>query len=264
MTNEAYGLLCERRVMNQLMQIKLLCMKTGRLVVVFAMLLCINSSYADLDRETLYARKCYSLLRHYEKKYHIPDDTLFAIALQESGTAHSIHGKKIISPWSVNVEGVGHVFKSREEAVSFVKHQLKLGKKSIDVGLMQVNLLHHPYAFKSVEHAFDVRANIEYAAYFLVSKYNQLGNWATAIAHYHSATPDLGSKYKNSISKIAKNIDTHKMTLHYKYANQASRVNKNAKHKMNQQLVYRDIKNTPEVLPLNPRRSKNIRSTYVD
>ena len=38
------------------------------------------------------------------------------------------------------------------------------GARSIDVGCMQVNLLHHADAFASLEQAFDPVANARYAA----------------------------------------------------------------------------------------------------
>ena len=47
-------------------------------------------------------------------------------------------------------------------------------------------------------------------AKFLLSKFQQLGSWTKAIAHYHSATPHLGEKYKDNVVKIAQNIDHYK------------------------------------------------------
>src|SRR5690606_29172097 len=84
------------------------------------------------------------------------------------------------------------------------------GKESIDVGCMQVNLKHHPKAFDSIEQAFNPKHNIGYAASFLREKYEQLGTWSQAIAHYHSATHHLGEKYKKNVVKIAQNIDHYK------------------------------------------------------
>jgi hypothetical protein len=78
---------------------------------------------------------------------------------------------------------------------------------------MQINLKHHPDAFKSIEHAFDPVSNITYGAEFLKKKYAQLGNWLQAIAHYHSATHELGSKYKESVVKIANNMNEYKYSL---------------------------------------------------
>ncbi len=126
---------------------------------------------------------------------------------------HSSKKVKLSWPWTVNVEGEGFFFNTKQEAVSFVKKQLSQKKESIDVGCMQVNLKHHPNAFKSIEEAFEPRANIAYAASFLRSKYDQLGSWHKAIGHYHSATEALGTKYKNNVIKIASNIEQYKDTF---------------------------------------------------
>ena len=60
---------------------------------------------------------------------------------------------------------------------------------------MQVNLRHHPRAFKNLTEAFDPRYNVAYAARFLRNNFEELGSWKLAAAAYHSRTPDRGSKY---------------------------------------------------------------------
>ncbi len=178
-------------------------------------------TFAAVDKELMQSIKCVNVFRYYETKLKIPTDTLYSISLQETGKIHSDKKIKIAYPWTVNVEGKGFYFDTKREAVEFVKQQQRAGKESIDVGCMQVNLKHHPEAFKSIEHAFHPRANIEYAAKFLRSKYEQLGSWGKAVAHYHSATSHLGEKYKNSVVNIAQNID------HYKSAFKRNKTQKN-------------------------------------
>jgi soluble lytic murein transglycosylase-like protein len=78
---------------------------------------------------------------------------------------------------------------------------------------MQINLKHHLDAFDSLNQAFDPKENIEYGAKFLKSKYDQLGSWHKAIAHYHSATYELGSKYKQDVIKIANNMELYKDSI---------------------------------------------------
>ena len=168
---------------------------------------------AVLDREMAESLKCSRLFSYFERKHRIPLDTLHSISLQESGKTHSKHNIRIVWPWTVNVEGQGYFFDNKREAVLFVKQQLLTGKTSIDIGCMQINLKHHPDAFKSIEHAFDPVSNITYGAEFLKRKYDQLGNWLQAIAHYHSATHELGSKYKESVVKIANNMNEYKYSL---------------------------------------------------
>ena len=170
-----------------------------------------------IDKEVTESLRCTRMFPYYEKKHNIPADTLHSISLKESGKSHSQHKIRVVWPWTVNVGGQGHYFNSKREAVLFVRKQLLAGKENIDVGCMQINLKHHPKAFVSLEHAFDPRMNISYGAEFLKSKYEQLGCWHKAIAHYHSATHSLGFKYKQDVIKIASNMSNYKDSLK-KYA----------------------------------------------
>ena len=182
-----------------------------RLTVLFF----IFTSYSALalsasDKELAQSAKCVNFFRYYEKKLNLPEDTLYSISINETGKIHSDKKIKMAWPWAVNVEGAGFYFDTQKEAIDFVKTQLRQGKESIDVGCMQVNLKHHPNAFNSIEQAFNPKYNIGYAAGFLRGKYEQLGTWSQAIAHYHSATHHLGEKYKKNVVKIAQNMDHYK------------------------------------------------------
>ncbi|MDX1916617.1 MAG: transglycosylase SLT domain-containing protein [Rickettsiaceae bacterium] len=154
--------------------------------------------------------KCASHFQKFEHKYQIPKDLLHSISLQESGRTHKILNKKIPWPWTVNVEGKGYYFNSKQEAVKFVKTEKQKGKKSIDVGCMQISLLYHGNEFESIEDAFEPKRNIEFGAIFLREKFEQYKSWNKAVANYHSANDFKGSKYKESVLKIASNIDKHK------------------------------------------------------
>ena len=70
------------------------------------------------------------------------------------------------------------------------------GVRSIDVGCMQVNLMHHPNAFTSLEAKYDPTINALYAARFLNSLYGIGGSWVQAAAAYHSQTPAIGADYQ--------------------------------------------------------------------
>ena len=64
---------------------------------------------------------------------------------------------------------------------------------------MQVNLLHHPAAFASLDEAFDPAANARYAARFLSALFRQTGDWSLATANYHSANADRGEDYQRRV-----------------------------------------------------------------
>ncbi len=73
------------------------------------------------------------------------------------------------------------------------------GVRSIDVGCMQVNLMHHPLAFATLDEAFDPDANAHYAGNFLNALDRQLGSWPAAAAAYHSQTPEVAADYQRLV-----------------------------------------------------------------
>ncbi len=182
-----------------------------RIFLLFLLFFSANSygSSSSKFRESL---KCSTLFSYFERKYDIPADTLHAISLKESGIFHEQSNIPIVWPWSVNIEGKGYSFGTKKQAVLFVKKQILSGKKSIDVGCMQINLYHHNEAFDSIEEAFDPKSNVNYGAYFLKSNYEKLGSWPAAVARYHSASP-IGDKYKKDVIKIAREMPRYKHKL---------------------------------------------------
>jgi len=145
------------------------------------------------------AKLCTRQMPRYEREYGIPTHLLSAIASTESGRYHK--GLKITVPWpwTINVEGKGYYFDSKQEAIAAVKRYRAQGARSIDVGCMQVNLLHHPEAFASLDQAFDPATNVAYAASFLRSLYEEEKSWKTAAKHYHSKTPSRGTAYAGNV-----------------------------------------------------------------
>ncbi|MFA8386182.1 MAG: hypothetical protein ACEPO2_11205 [Pelagibaca sp.] len=142
---------------------------------------------------------CIQAIREAERVHGIPHDLLMALGLQEAGM--SFQGSRTIWPWSVNVEGRGHRFDTRAEAEAFVQGQLAQGKRSIDVGCLQINLRWHPDAFPTPGAGFDPALNADYAARFLTNLKSQTGDWWQAAGHYHSATPERKAIYLAGLSR---------------------------------------------------------------
>lgn len=136
---------------------------------------------------------CIRAIRQAERRFDLPDNLLMAIGLQEAGVRRG--GAMTIWPWSVNSEGTGFTFASRREAMDFVKAEQALGKSSIDIGCLQVNLRWHPDAFSSLEQGFNPQRNADYAAAFLRRLYEESGDWAVAVGNYHSRTPVDHARY---------------------------------------------------------------------
>jgi hypothetical protein len=132
----------------------------------------------------------------------IPPHLLAAISRVESGRRDPVSGDFHPWPWTVNAEGQGFFYESKAEAVAAVRGMQAQGIRSIDVGCMQINLMHHPDAFPSLEVAFDPLANAAYAARFLKELFAQSGDWTKATGTYHSATPDLGADYQRKVLAV--------------------------------------------------------------
>ena len=135
----------------------------------------------------------------------LPARLLEAIAIVESGRLDKPSGQRNPWPWTINAEGEGYFFDSKPQAIAAVKALQSRGVASIDVGCMQVNLLHHPNAFANLDEAFDPRVNARYAARFLNDLYGRTSNWPQATAFYHSQTPELGADYQRRVLAVWEN-----------------------------------------------------------
>lgn len=147
------------------------------------------------------ARLCTQHFPIQERAQNIPNHLLAAISSTESGRWHKGLGMALPWPWTINVEGKGYYFDSKAEAIAQTQAFMRKGARSIDVGCMQVNLKHHATAFRDLNEAFDPGSNVAYAAKFLRTNYNDLGDWIKATAAYHSRTAKYGNAYLARIEK---------------------------------------------------------------
>jgi len=129
----------------------------------------------------------------------LPATLLPSIARVESGRLDPATGRVRAWPWTINVDGIGYFFDTKEDVVATVQQLQARGKQSIDVGCMQVNLMHHPTAFTDLDDAFDPAANARYAVQFLLTLYQMTKDWPLATAYYHSSTPEFGEEYQRLV-----------------------------------------------------------------
>lgn len=134
-----------------------------------------------------------------EREHGLPPGLLLAIGRVESGRHDPLLGRVAPWPWTVNVGGNGNLAPSRRAAVDAVNQARREGRQNIDAGCFQVNLLHHPNAFASIEDAFDPATNARYAARLLSDAKQRLGNWTAAVESYHSANPARGIPYGRTV-----------------------------------------------------------------
>lgn len=152
------------------------------------------------------AKMCTQYFPIKEREQQIPVHLLAAISTIETGRYHKGLDMALPWPWTINVEGQGHYYASKAEAIANTQAYLNQGIRSIDVGCMQVNLKHHPRAFANLNDAFDPAKNVDYAARFLQTNYQELGSWVKAAASYHSRTPSRGNPYLERVAKAWQTI----------------------------------------------------------
>ena len=152
---------------------------------------------------------CERAARQAEHDWNLPPGLLAAIGLVESGRRAPAGAYPVIWPWTINAEGQGYYQPSKAAAVGMVRTLQQRGARLIDVGCFQVDLFYHPYAFASVEEAFDPNANARAAARILSQgRFGRTG-WDGAIAAYHSAVPLIGVAYLQKIRAVWPWIAAH-------------------------------------------------------
>jgi Transglycosylase SLT domain len=142
---------------------------------------------------------CRQAIQQAELGSGLPPHLLSGIARVESGRPDPVTGRIHPWPWTINAEGQGRFFDSKSEAIAFARQLQSRGVLSMDVGCLQVNLMHHPDAFTSLEEAFDPDVNARFAVKFLTQLRDKTGSWEAASAWYHSATPELGNPYRERV-----------------------------------------------------------------
>ncbi len=136
----------------------------------------------------------------FERVHQVPRHLLTAIARTESGRWHAERQASLAWPWTVMAEGKGRFLPSKAAAIAEVERLRAAGVRNIDVGCMQVNLMHHPKAFDSLEEAFEPARNVEYAGSFLLDLRQDHASWIRAIGYYHSRTPKLSNAYRRKVA----------------------------------------------------------------
>lgn len=134
-----------------------------------------------------------------EAALQLPRGVLRAIGRVESGRRDPVGGSFAPWPWTLNANGQGRYLTDASAAAAAVRSLQAAGTANIDVGCYQVNLLHHPHAFQSIEAALEPATNAAYAGGFLRTLHARLGSWEAAVAAYHSATPERGEAYRQRV-----------------------------------------------------------------
>jgi hypothetical protein len=161
----------------------------------------------DYDRETYFSPHdlCESEILATEKAYKIPRRLFLAMGTVESG--RSVDGRnKRAWPWTICVNSKGYYFSTKSAAVAAVKRFMARGIRNIDVGCMQVNLMHHSKAFRTLEEAFTPRKNVAYAAQYFLSLKKATNSWTHAVGYYHSKSSKYYKPYCQQVYNAWKRV----------------------------------------------------------
>ena len=142
---------------------------------------------------------CLEAIARVEARGGLPRGLLQAIAVTESGYRATGTADFAPWPWTVNNGGDGRYFDSKDEAIGWVGELLRQKRRNVDLGCMQINLMHHPEAFDDLEEGLDPLTNVTYGARFLMALKDETGSWERAVERYHNAEPALGAAYRQRI-----------------------------------------------------------------
>jgi hypothetical protein len=156
------------------------------------------------------AALCERAILNGARRGGVPPEVLYAVALTETGRKSG--GRIRPFPWAINREGQGHWFETREEALAFAEASLVEGRKSFDVGCVQINYRWHGHAFPTLDDMFDPEWTATYAAQFLRTLYEERGDWSAAAGAYHSLTPDKAQIYRARFDKLLAGLDPAALT----------------------------------------------------
>lgn len=130
-----------------------------------------------------------------ERQWNLPTGLLAAIGSVETGRLDTSGLHLRAWPWSINADGWGYFAANKTEAMRVVRSLQARGAHFIDVGCFQVDLAYHPYAFASLDEAFDPDMNAGAASRILsLGRFGAAG-WNQAVAAYHSASLLRGGWY---------------------------------------------------------------------
>jgi hypothetical protein len=145
---------------------------------------------------------CARYAAEIEMRDDMPPYLLSAISKVESGRWLAADGSVHAWPWTVSSGGKGKFYATIDQAVAAVLALQASGHRSIDVGCMQINLLHHPDAFENLWVALDPARNIGYAAHLLQRLQSEARSWPKAVAYYHSRTSNLNRPYRQKVFRF--------------------------------------------------------------
>ncbi|MFY0682378.1 MAG: lytic transglycosylase domain-containing protein [Thalassovita sp.] len=154
-----------------------------------------------IDRASASVMDCEQIAAQTGARNGLPPALLPAISRVETGLKQGDKGVRGW-PWTLNVQGKGYYFKTREEALAKLRSVVQSGVTNVDVGCMQINYRWHHENFASLEDMMEPQANTQYAAEFLTRLARRHGTWEAATRYYHSSDSDRGEAYLGRVNRV--------------------------------------------------------------
>ena len=170
----------------------------SRVLTGVAVPLLLNALWGPVVAAGEFVPAVYSSAAH---AHGVPADIFYVVALTESGKIVDRFRTRRPWPWTLNVGGTGYFYASREDAHRALLHFLDQGKRSIDIGLMQVNWRWHRDKLGDPWQALDPDHNLQVGARILGRCYRgRRGRWE-AVGCYHAPnTPSVASRYSKKVA----------------------------------------------------------------
>lgn len=147
--------------------------------------------------------------RQVARETGVPPRLLYAIGLTESGRRVEIDGRSVLRPWpwTLNVGGKGLYFPTRAQATETLEALYDQGRRSIDIGLMQVNWRYHRSRLADRRQALDPYFNLRVAARILRECHEATHDWWQAVGCYHS--PGKGKAARKRAERYRARVRRH-------------------------------------------------------
>ncbi len=141
------------------------------------------------------------------RKNRVPAKLLYSIILNESRSITTLQSKRKFMPWpwTINHNGKGYYFQTREAAHQYIAPFIEKGE-SMGIGLGQIEWRWHKEKFQSSWDALDPKLNLQVAAAYLREQFErkECSSWELAVGCYHR--PAQGVKDKQIAQKYTQRV----------------------------------------------------------
>lgn len=138
-------------------------------------------------------------------EYNVDPILLYSIALVESAIDAPEKGFLKPSPWTLRTNKPYYA-KTQKEAEIQLERLMKK-HKSVDVGMMQINLKWHGHRVKSPKDLLDPMTNVRVGAQIISEQIKRYPNDAAlAVGNYHSSRPERARWYARHVLRVYTNL----------------------------------------------------------